>query len=61
MVANVREEAKRLIESLPDDVSWKDLMQLMLDRAAIEAGIQDCNKGRVISLEEFRKGFEISE
>lgn len=61
MVSDVREVAKRLIDSLPDNASWEDVMQLVLDRAAIEAGVRDCEEGRVVSLEELGKEFGISE
>lgn len=61
MSTNVRDEAKRLIERLPDDASWEDLMQLICDREAIEAGIRDCDAGRVVSMEDVRREFGISE
>lgn len=61
MTTNVREEAKRLMDRLPDNASWEDVMQLILDQEAIEAGIRDCEAGRIASMEEIREEFGISE
>lgn len=61
MATNVREEALRLIESLPEGASWEDLKQLISDREAIEAGIRDIEAGRVVTLEAARNEFGISE
>ena len=38
---SVKEEARRLVEELPDDASWDDLMERIYVRQAIEAGLQD--------------------
>lgn len=52
--ANVKEEARRLIERLPDDASWDDLMHEIYVRQAIEAGFEDSRAGRLSSLEDVR-------
>ncbi len=36
----VKEEAQRLIEKLPDDATWDDLMRRIYVRQAIEAGLE---------------------
>ncbi|HEX3559679.1 MAG TPA: hypothetical protein VHU19_10760 [Pyrinomonadaceae bacterium] len=36
---NIKEEARRLIERLPDDATWDDVMREIYVRQAIEAGI----------------------
>ena len=61
MRTNVRDEAKRLIERLPESATWEDLMQLICDREAIEAGIADCDAGRVVELDAIRDEFGIPE
>ncbi|MEK6286338.1 MAG: hypothetical protein AABO57_11405 [Acidobacteriota bacterium] len=38
---HIKEEALKLIESLPDDATWEDLTRLMLERHLIEEGIAD--------------------
>jgi len=35
---NVKQEAYRLLEKLPDDATWDDLMYQIYVRQAIEAG-----------------------
>ena len=52
--ANLKEEAKRLIERLPDDATWDDLMHEIYVRQAIEAGFEDSRAGKVSSIEDVR-------
>ena len=52
--ANLKEEARRLIERLPDDATWDDLMHEIYVRQAIEAGLEDSRAGRVSSVEDVR-------
>ena len=52
--ANLKEEAKRLIEHLPDDATWDDLMHEIYVRQAIEAGLEDSRAGKVSSIEDVR-------
>lgn len=56
-IQNVKEEAKRLIESLPETVSWDDLMHEIYVRQSIEAGLADSEAGRVIDVAEVRAKF----
>jgi hypothetical protein len=51
---NVKEEAKRLIEKLPEDISWDDLMHEIYVRQSIEAGLADSDAGRVTDLADVR-------
>jgi predicted transcriptional regulator len=52
---NVKDEARRLIERLPDDATWDDLMHEIYVRQAIEAGLEDSREGRVTEATEVRK------
>ena len=54
---NVKEEAKRLIEKLPEDMSWDDLMHEIYVRQSIEAGLADSNAGRVTDVANVRAKF----
>jgi predicted transcriptional regulator len=54
---NVKEEAKRLIERLPEDISWDDLMHEIYVRQSIEAGLADSEAGRVTDVAELRAKF----
>ena len=57
MSANIKEEARRLIELLPDDSTWEDLMYQIYVRQCIETGIKDADEGRVLDVDEVRRKF----
>lgn len=54
---NIKEEAKRLIEKLPEDMTWDDLMHEIYVRQAIEAGLADSEAGKVSEVAEVRGKF----
>ena len=55
--SNVKEEAKRLIEKLPENVTWDDLMHEIYVRQSIEMGLADSQAGRVKDVAEVRAKF----
>jgi len=57
MSANIKEEARRLIESLPDDSTWEDLMYQIYVREAVEQGLADAEAGRVTDVKKVREEF----
>lgn len=57
LTTKVKEEAERLIQDLPDDATWDDLMQKIYVRQAIEAGLKDSEAGRTMDVKEVRKKF----
>jgi len=58
---NVKEEARKLVDNLPEDVTWDDLMYQIYVRQTIEAGLADSEAGRVIDVEDVRKRFGLAE
>ena len=52
---NVRDEARRLVDHLPDDATWDDLLYEIYVRQSIEAGLADCGAGRLVPAEEVRR------
>ena len=54
---NIKEEARKLIENLPDDSTWEDLMYQIYVRKTIESGLADSEAGRVIDVEKVREEF----
>ena len=54
---NVKAEAQKLIERMPDNSTWDDLMQEIYARQAIEAGLADSQAGRTTSVENIRAEF----
>lgn len=53
----VREEAKRILEKLPDEASWDDIMYGMYVRKKIDDGLNAAEEGRMVSHEEVQKRF----
>ncbi|MGH8628955.1 MAG: hypothetical protein ACREYC_28110 [Gammaproteobacteria bacterium] len=59
MATTVKEEAKRLVEELPEEAIWHDLMYQIYVRQQIEEGIKAADEGRVLSHEEVRQRFGV--
>jgi predicted transcriptional regulator len=55
--STIKEKARRIVEQLPDDASWEDLIYRIYVRQAVEAGLKDADEGRTRSLEEVRRKF----
>ncbi len=49
---SVKPAARDLVDRLPDDASWEDLMYQIYVREAIEAGLQDAEAGRQVPQDE---------
>jgi len=57
---NIKEEAHRLVENLPSNATWEDLMYHIYVRQAIEAGLEDSEAGRTVDVREVRARFGLS-
>lgn len=53
----VKEEAKKLLDKLPDEISWDDIMYEMYVRNKIDRGLHAADEGKLISHEEVKKRF----
>ena len=53
----VKEEAAKLVASVPDDATWDDLMYEIYVRQAIDSGLADADAGNMTSIEDVRKEF----
>jgi predicted transcriptional regulator len=49
---DIRSAAHALIDTLPPDATWDDVMYRVYVRQEIEAGLRDEAEGRVVSQEE---------
>jgi predicted transcriptional regulator len=58
---NIKQEAHRLLENMPDHATWEELMYRIYVRESIEAGIKDSDEGRTVDVKEVRKRFGLSE
>ena len=54
---NIKEEARRLVEKLPENSTWEDLMHEIYVRQAIDAGLADSKEGRTTDVEHVRSSF----
>lgn len=59
--ATLKEEAHRIVEQLPDDATWEDLLYHIQVRLSIQAGIRDAEAGRVESVADVRRSFGLPE
>ena len=50
----IKEEAQRLVDTLPDDATWGDLARLVLERQRVEEGLADLDAGVTWTSDEIR-------
>ena len=53
----MKDRAKQIIDALPDEVTWDDLVYGFYVRAKIQAGIEAAEAGRVVPHEEVVRRF----
>jgi len=54
-VVDVKDEARRLIDALPDSATWEDVSRTVFERLLIEEGIADLDNGRVWTSDQIRE------
>ncbi len=57
---SIKEQARELVEKLPENSTWDDLMHEIYVRQAIEAGLADSREGRTSDVEQVRRKFGLS-
>jgi hypothetical protein len=55
--SNVKQEAYHLLENLPENATWDDLMYKIYVRQSIEAGLEDIKASRTMDINEVRAKF----
>jgi hypothetical protein len=55
-----KEDARKLVDSLPERSTWDDLMHEIFVRQAIEAGLADSRAGKTRDVAEVRQKFGLS-
>ena len=55
---NVKQESRRLVDNLPENATWDDLMYEIYVRQAIEAGLADSEAGRTLDVKEVRRSLD---
>jgi hypothetical protein len=56
----VKEEARKIIENLPENSTWDDLMYEIYVRQAIDSGLEDSKAGRTMEVREVRAKFGLN-
>jgi len=56
-----KDDAKAIIDRLPDDATWDDLMHEIYVRQAIESGLADSRAGRTRNVREVREKYGLTE
>jgi len=57
---DIRLEAHRLVDALPEDATWEDVMYRVYVRQCIDAGIDDADAGRVVDVGDVRRQFGLT-
>ncbi len=58
---SIKEEARRIVDQLPETATWEDLIYRLYVRQSIEAGLKDAEEGHEESVEEVRRSFGLPE
>ena len=58
---SIKEQAHRLLDSLPEHATWEDLMYRIYVRQAIEADIQDSDAGKTVDVQDVPERFGLKE
>lgn len=59
--AVLKKEVENMLNDLPDDANWDDLMYKIYVRQSIEQGLKDSEAGRTILHEEIKKKYKPAE
>ncbi len=51
----IKQEAQRLVDSLPENATWGDFARLVLERQRVEEGIADLDAGITWTSSEIRE------
>ena len=56
-VANLEQEAHKLVDQLPDNATWEDLIYEAYLRQSVHEGLEAADRGEFASTEEVRRRF----
>ena len=55
----IKEEARRLVDELPEDATWSDFARLVIERQRVEEGIADLDAGVIWTSDQIRDKLSI--
>jgi hypothetical protein len=61
MGRSIKDEARRIIDQLPESASWDELMEQIWIRQSIEAGVADSEANLTTAVEEIRESYGLPE
>lgn len=56
-----KQQAHSMIDQLPEDATWDDLMYQIYVRESIEKGLEDAEAGKLTSVQDVRKEYGLPE
>ncbi len=56
----LKKEINQILDTLPEEATWDDLMYKIYIRQAIEKGLKDSREGKTLSTDEVRTKFGLS-
>ena len=59
--AVLKKEVENMLNDLPDDANWDDVMYKIYVRQSIEQGLEDSKAGRTVSHEDIKKKYQLAE
>lgn len=60
MAIAIKQRAHELIEALPHDATWQDVLYAVDVRADVEAGLSDAKAGRVVDVDQLCKDYGLN-
>ncbi len=54
---DIKSDAHRMIDALPDNATWDDVIYRVYVHQCIDSGIEDSDAGHVVDVEEVRRKF----
>jgi hypothetical protein len=58
---SIKQQARKLLDDLPDDVTWDQIVYELAVRGSIELGLADAEAGQITEVDEVRRQFRLSE
>jgi len=60
-MSQVKDEARKMVDALPDDVTWDEFARRVYERRMIEQSRADIAEGRFVTTEKLREKFGIEQ
>lgn len=56
-INSIKQEAQKMIDNLPENISWDDIMYEIYVRQSIGKGLEDSEENKIHSVAEVRKRY----